>query len=122
MQLFAWNKHGVWAPKKGLKLIIPVIRPENAKDKWEVVEGLIQDYAKLHPKEMRLFMEANAYARVRVKNKFASSDSHSLRWGMNMPPGLDVLIKKYVPEVLETKDNFHTFMRKFPGFRICEVV
>ncbi len=116
------RKLNIFNPPPGIKIIIPVIKPELNRGMWDTIEGLIQDYTKLHPEEMRLFMKANAHARDTRLNQFGSSQSKSIRWGMSMPAGLDVLIKKYYPEVLSTKKTYLQFMRKFPGFRVCEIV
>lgn len=116
------RKIDIFNPPPGIKIIIPVIKPELNRGMWDTIEGLVQDYAKLHPEEMRLFMEANKYIRETRRDKFARSKGGSMRWGMSMPSGLDILIKKYYPEVLSEKKTYLQFMRKFPGFRVCEVV
>lgn len=116
------KRYDIFNPPPGLKIIIPKITPDKARGMWDVVEGLIQDYTKLHPEEMRLVLESNKYIRSTRRNRLASSKSGSMRWGMSIPAGLDILIRKYYPEVLSEKKRYHQFMRKFPGFRICEVV
>lgn len=116
------RKLNIFNPPPGIKIIIPVIKPELNRGMWDTIEGVVQDYTRLHPEEMRLFMAANKHARDTRLNQFGSSQSKSVRWGMSMPTGLDVLIKKYYPEVLSTKKTYTQFMRKFPGFRVCEVV
>lgn len=120
------NKHGVLAPMKGLKIIIPNITLDKRRgDMWDMIEGLIQDYTRAHPEEMRLFMAANKWARSTRANRFGMSEQKSLRWGMNMPTGLDILIRRYFPDIFDGpkgKRNFTKFMRKFPGFRVCEIV
>lgn len=116
------NKYGLLAPHSGIKIILPNITPDKAVDMWESIYSLIRDYTKVHPQEMRLFMETNAHARRKVNNKYAASRSMSIRWGMNLPPGLDVLIRKFHPDVFDNKRKFRMFMRKFPGFRVCDVV
>lgn len=121
-QILKLNKHGVMAPDEGLKLIIPIVSPDKGGDVWDMVESLIQNYTKLHPEEMQTFMEENKKKRHLVRDKFGGSKGGSMRWGMDMPVGLDILIKKHAPGFLENKDNFRKFMKKFPGFTICEVV
>jgi hypothetical protein len=119
------NKYGVLAPIHGVKLIIPRITLDARRgDMWDQIEGLIQDYTTVHTEEMKLFLEANKYIRSTRRNSLASG-RQGLRWGMNMPPGLDILIKQYFPDLfdgIQGKKNFHKFMRKFPGFRVCEIV
>ena len=116
------RKLDIFNPPKGVKIIIPIIKPELNRGMWDTIEGLIQDYTRVHPEEMKLFMKANIYNRQTRKNAFASTTNKSLRWGMSMPVGLDILIRRWYPEVFNTKKSYHTFMRKFPGFRVCEIL
>jgi hypothetical protein len=113
------------APPKGVKIIIPRISVNAGGDMWTQIEGLIQDYTTLHPEEMRLFLEANKYARSIQRNAFGSTRSNSFRWGINIPPGLSTLIMKFFPilwDGTKGKENYRKFMRKFPGFRVCEKI
>lgn len=122
MKFLGGRKFDIFNPPPGTKIIIPIVKPELNRGMWDTIEGLIQDYTRLHPEEMKMFMKANAYCRATRKNSLASSPSKSLRWGMSMPVGLDILIRKWYPEVLSTKKTYHQFMRRFPGFRVCELV
>jgi len=61
------------------------------------------------------------------KNRFASTTSKELRWGVSMPPRLYHCLDKYfrnqIKEGLFSKqDDLRQFMRKFRAFRIPENV
>jgi len=106
---------------KGVGISITKITPEYDRDKWNTVSQLIQDYTKTHPDQMREFVRTMRVVRATRLNKFGSSKSKSVRWGLSIPVGLDLLIRKYFPDLLTTKKNLHTFMKKFPGFRVSEL-
>jgi hypothetical protein len=127
MNYLQLNKHGVLAPMHGVKLIIPKItlNKVGTGDKWDQIEGLIHDYTTLHPEEMRLFLAANKYARAKQANVYGSTRNKSIRWGLNIPPGLSALIMRFFPDLWDGKvgkQNYRKFMRKFPGFRTCEII
>lgn len=101
---------------------IPVVEIGSHGDKWDKIEELIKDYAKLNPDEMVRQLEAIKYARRVQMNDTASSKAKSLRWGISLPAGLLLLIKKFYPEVFTERREMRKFMRKFRGFTICQKI
>ncbi len=103
-------------------IVIPIIELGKSGGKWEKIEEIIRDYTKLHPEEMKAQLELIATLRRLQYNKFASSKSNSLRWGISLPTGLLITIKKFYPEVFAEKKEMEKFMRKFRGFTVCQKI
>jgi hypothetical protein len=101
-------------------IAVYTIIPEKGADKWEVIGGIIRDYARLHPWEMRETLQTNRIRRGMQRNRHGSTRDRSLRHGLSVPMGLLLTLKRFYPEVFTEKAAFRTFMRKFPGFRIPE--
>lgn len=95
-------------------LSVNVITPGKG-DKWQVLEGLVADYAIVHPQEIATVLKQNAKIRSIQDRDTGSSKQKSMRHALRIPAGLLYLIKQYCPEALDKK-NIHLFMRKFPGF------
>jgi hypothetical protein len=122
MSLLQVNKYGAIAPRKGVKLIIPKITPDKAQDMWGVIEGLVQDYIRIHPQEVREVIEAVKVLRRETRSDTGATKNKSLRYGMCLPLGLELIIKRHYPEVFSEKRKFHKLMRLFPGFRVARKV
>ena len=88
---------------------------------WKMVEALMHDYCRVHPKEIRDILRENTMLRQSMENEHASG-KQGLRWGVRMPPGLVRLIDRTFPHFLSTKRTLHEFMRRYEGFRVCETV
>ena len=104
---------------EGLYLVDPSLA--TGVDLWEKLENVIKEYAKLHPDEMRLHLLETAQIRLEAKNEKAEA-KEGLRWGCSIPPGLYFRIQTLEPLIFNDKDYFHTFLKKYPGFRICQKV
>lgn len=119
------NKHGVLAPIHGVRILIPKITINAGGDIWDKLAGLIEDYAKVYPDDMRATLYENKIIRMGQRNLYGSNKSNSFRWGINLPPGLSALITRFFPGIWDGKrgkENYRKFMRKFPGFRVCEKI
>lgn len=107
-----------------------VIRPDEglsspgdtAEDvEWKMVCAMVENYTRVHPKEMQELLQENRVIRESMLNQHGSG-SDGLRWGMRLPPGLVRIIDRRFPKFLVTKSNLHRFMEHWKEFRVCETV
>lgn len=88
--------------------------------KWKILTQLVEDYARVHPKEVREIVIDNKVLAKSSKNQYASSDS--IRYALRTPPGLVRLIERKFPNFFIDKKNLHRFMDTFKAFRIPETI
>ena len=97
--------------------------PEHALDYWMGVRVLIEDWGKTHPNDMKEHLEAVKWKRQLQNNKFGVTDNeNNMRALVSIPEGLIFQFKRHFPDLLLEKSRIEEFARKFPGFRLCEVV
>lgn len=128
------NAKGEPFDAKGNRTVItlPIILPGDGRDKWDIIGGLISDYTKLHPEEVRDILDT-VKARKRVYDEararqgmlmVGSSMTRRSRAGavepaVMLPMELSILIKKHYPEVLSERSEIRMFVKKFPGFALA---
>lgn len=87
---------------------------------WGRIEEIIEDYTRLHPKEMMECLRHAAVSREMAFNAYGlnKEDKNSeLRNGISIPNGLLIAIMTFDPEFLENKSNKLTqFRKRFSGF------
>ena len=91
-------------------------------DVWGRIGAAIETWVKLHPLEMARHLLDVEYLRQEQMNKFGSTPSKSLRYGCSVPVGLGRMLEIVEPELFTDKRLYHQFMKKFPAFRVCQVV
>ncbi len=111
-------------PDKGVISFTPegfaIITPKESNDMWTVVDGLIADYTRVHPEEVKEIIETAKEHRANLRNTTAASEGGSLRHALVLPVGLNFLLKKSFPEIFREKKVLREFMKRYPGFRIPE--
>jgi hypothetical protein len=100
------------------RIEVPIIVPEHGVDKWEIIDKMIRDYVKLHPEEMKTFLNDVRNRRASLKRDTGSSDTKSMRLSVSMPSDLYMRISEFFPEVFQSNENVSNFMRRFQGFTI----
>lgn len=89
-------------------------------DYWGRIEEIIQDYTRLHPREVTECLEHASRQRDMAYNFYGlnTEDKQStLRNGISIPNGLIIAIMTFDPEFLENQGKKLTeFRRRFPGF------
>lgn len=88
---------------------------------WKMIDTILHDYTKVHPKEIRDILFENKAIRESMLNEYGSS-KQGLRWGFRMPPALVRIIDRRFPDFLTNRSNIHNFMERYPAFRVCETV
>lgn len=103
-----------------------VVRPDESTSgfssdgaMWSMIEKLIEDYTKVHPKEVRELLKENQAIRGMLDNEYAAS-KRGIRWGFRLPPALVRLIERRFKNFFVDRNNVRKFMDKFPGFRVAE--
>lgn len=105
---------------EGLYAVNPL--QERYSDIWARIEGAIQAYTKLHPKEMAQHLLEVEQVRNEQANDHASTESKSLRWGCAIPVGLGRMLEIVEPDLFTDRRLYRLFMKKFPIFNICKKV
>jgi hypothetical protein len=90
--------------------------------KWKIVDTMIRDYTKVHPKEMLDLIKENKAIKESIENEFARSKGGGLRWGFRLPPGLLRIIERRFPDIFTDKQQITKFMKQYPALRVCEIV
>jgi len=80
-----------------------------------------------HIDHLRGVIKENRMIRETRKNKFASTEDKSIRWGISLPPKFfkdlcDAFEKTYGEKLLRDNNDLHEFMKEFPPFCVCEEV
>lgn len=105
--------------KEGLYVIRPSDDSSGAVSedgaKWSIIESIIEDYTRVHPREMRECIQV-----AKMIRESSKQESKSLRWGFRIPPGLLRIIERRFPDAFTSTKNVSMFMKKFPGFNVCE--
>ena len=86
-----------------------------------ILDQVVENWTKLHPVEMAQHLIEVAEVSAEQKNKFASSKT-GLRYGCSVPVGLGLQLELVEPDLFSNRQLLHKFMRKFPGFRVAQVV
>lgn len=100
---------------------------DSHSDYWMMVAQIIEDWAKTHPNDLKEHLEVVKIKRAQQNNSFGngSTDANN-RALISLPEGLLFTLKKQFPELLEANaqgvEKLKTFAKKFPGFRVCEIV
>jgi hypothetical protein len=90
--------------------------------KWKDIEDLINRWAKRNPQgafDNEKWVK-QAYADLADK-KFGKLENEAMaggRLGVSIHPELMNYIEMFYPKFLQTKDELHEFMRRFPKFRV----
>lgn len=117
------HEHIEWDEKGDVAGVHTIdVKEVDGVDKWDKIEKIITEYVKLHPNYMRLFLHENKKERQRQANKYASTEDRQLRYGIAIPPGLMYTLQEFEPNLFNNDTLRHTFMKKFKGFTICDVV
>lgn len=92
--------------------------------KWKDIEDLINRWARRNPRgawELESYIkELQAGLSDKKFGASSSGDSAMGRIGLAIHPEMMQYIQAFYPNFLDTKDEMHEFMNKFPKFRIPE--
>lgn len=117
-----------WNLQDGKLLGVYSVDPTKAQgvDIWQKFDEVIAAYTRLHPTEMELHIREVAAIRKNRLNEFASNKDHSMRWGCSIPAALMFKLELVEPELFANtprgKRIFNQFLRKYKGFRVCNIV
>lgn len=103
-------------------------QPKTGAAKWVDIEDLINRWARRNPEGARLneqwLIEArqglsdSKYARMGGGEHKESGITN--RFGLSLHPELLQYIEAFYPDVMDTKESMHEFMKRFPKFRVPE--
>lgn len=123
------DSKGVWRDDKGnkakFKLKIPVITADDKKNQWDIVRGLVEDYARLHPQEVASAIRLVRDIRIQLameSNKEALGRENKVQHALKLPEGLLTLLVKTFPDLFQDSKNVIEFGRRFPAFQVAEGV
>lgn len=90
--------------------------------KWADIEDLINRWAKRRPERARALEGYIKDTQTGLFNaKFGKSKAEGMgRIGIAIDPELLEYIKTFYPDFMDTKEDMHRFMNKFPKFRVPE--
>jgi len=88
---------------------------------WKIIDGLIDDYGKIHPKEIQDILTENRAIRETMKNQYGSSGG-GLRWGFRLPPALVRVIERRFKDFFVDRTNVHKFMERYKQYCVCETI
>jgi hypothetical protein len=113
-----------WNEKNGRLLGLWAVDATKARgvDIWDRVDEVVASYTALHPLQIEKTVRENIKLKEIQMNEFASTGSKSLRWGAEIPPGLLFKIEAIAPQIFREKTLFHKFLKRYPGFAICQTV
>lgn len=90
------------------------------------IEEVVRLFVRYYPSAVLEAREKRDFHRRTQANRFGSDSEKELRFGLVIPGKLDrlmgALLPKEEPRFLETVEETHWFMRKFPEFRVAEKV
>lgn len=98
-------------------------RPQlKGEAKWKDIEDLINRWARRNPQgaldNERWLREAQAGL---TDKKYGKSNSEAMgRIGLSIHPQLMQYIQAFYPTFMDTKDDMHEFMKRFPKFKVPE--
>lgn len=94
--------------------------------KWKDIEDLINRWAKRNKKgaaELELWIKSAREEMVdRKHGRLLKEGMANGRIGIMLHPELEAYIKAFYPDFLSTKDELHEFMKRFPKFKVREVI
>lgn len=90
--------------------------------KWRDIEDLINRWARRNPRGARELEAAIKETRSTLADKkYGKSGAEAMgRLGLCIHPELLNYIEAFYPKFMQTKDEMHEFMRRFPKFTIPE--
>jgi hypothetical protein len=88
-------------------------------DRWERIDRVIYEWAKIHPQEVRECIEDATRERNEALTKWGSTLGKTMRKGIKIPPGLLFALQQIEPDLFEDKQLFHGFMKRYKAFRTC---
>lgn len=91
-------------------------------DLWTKVDKLLVEYSKVFPSELQLTLIENAARRRAAKDKNATSNNKTMRWGASIPPALYFKLQALEPAIFTDKKLFIKFLNRYKGFRIAEKI
>ena len=90
--------------------------------KWKDIEDLINRWARRNPQgaidNERWVKQAHADLSDKKFGRLENSAMAGGRLGVSIHPELMNYIEMFYPKFLQTKDELHEFMRRFPKFRV----
>lgn len=105
-----------------------VVRPDefvsgfSSEDvQFKIIDQLIEDYTKVHPKEMHELLHENKSIREAMKDQYGSS-GNGLRWGFRLPPALVRVIERRFPNFFVDRNAIHKFMERHKELCVCETI
>lgn len=94
--------------------------------KWADIEDLINRWARRHPQaalDNEVWVkEAHDSLDDKKHGKLINEGMAGGRLGVSIHPELMNYIQAFYPDFMDTKDDLHEFMRRFPKFRVPEKV
>lgn len=94
--------------------------------KWADIEDLINRWARRNPRgawdNERWLKEAREDMVDKKHGTLKNEGMAGGRFGVSIHPELMSYIQAFYPEFLQTKDELHEFMRRFPKFKVREEV
>lgn len=94
--------------------------------KWKDIEDLINRWARRNPRgawdNEQWLKAAKSDLHDAKYGKLKNEALAGGRFGVSLHPELLQYIQAFYPDFLQTKDELHEFMRKFPKFRVSEKV
>ncbi len=99
-----------------------LIKLKKEKPMWDVVDEIIKWWIKSNPKEWRAHLIELSDLKKTRKNKFASTKDKSLRYVLDMPEKIILIIRKLydVNECPMDKKWMLTFAKRYPRFLVAE--
>jgi len=88
-------------------------------DRWDRIDQVIQEWTKIHPLEMAEHLRLVHEINKSMKNDLGSTDSKSLRYGVEIPTGLGIQLNLLDPDLFTNKTLLHKFMKRYKGFTVC---
>lgn len=91
---------------------------------WKVIAKIVEIWQKSDPKRWDAYLFEWKDKKASRKNQYASTNDKSLRYLIDMPEKIHMMIRLFYPsdELVMDKEWLREFGRRFPQFLICEKI
>lgn len=97
-----------------------IIMLSKKQDMWSVIEEIVTYWQTTNPKQFKSFLiDVDEKKQTRAKSTGASSSSN-MRYLVDIPIKLYAMIKAVYPDIIQEKDFFRNFAKRFPRYRVAE--
>jgi hypothetical protein len=87
---------------------------------WDKIDQIISNYYKVHKVELEQQEKENKQTLATRRNRFSSNGK--MRLAASLPVGLLRVLEKCEPNLFKDKKLFHSFIKKFNKFKVCQEV